>query len=64
MTPLQPQPFRLNVHDDVLHDLRERLTRTRWPDEIPGSGWQYGASLAFMRHLTERWRDGALCGAA
>ncbi len=58
MTPLQPQPFHLNVHDDVLDDLRERLTRTRWPDEIPGSGWKHGASLAFMRRLTERWRDG------
>jgi hypothetical protein len=42
----------------VLEDLRERLGRTRWPDEIPVSGWQYGANLAFMRRLTERWRDG------
>jgi hypothetical protein len=58
VTPLQPQPYRLHVHDDVLDDLRDRLTRTRWPDEIPESGWQYGSSLAFMRRLTGRWRDG------
>jgi hypothetical protein len=56
--PPQPQPYRLNVHDDVLDDLRERLSRTRWPDEIPGSGWKYGSSLAFIWRLTERWRDG------
>ncbi len=55
---LQPQPYRLNVRDDVLDDLWERLTRTRWPDEIPESGWQYGSNLAFMRRLTERWSDG------
>jgi hypothetical protein len=58
VTPLQPQPYRLNVQDNVLDDLRERLTRTRWADEIPESGWQYASNLAYMRRLTERWRDG------
>jgi pimeloyl-ACP methyl ester carboxylesterase len=57
VTSVQPQPYRLDVHDDVLDDLRERLTRTRWPDEIPQSGWRYGSNLAFMRLLTDRWRD-------
>ncbi len=55
---VEPTPYRLNIQDDMLDDLRERLARTRWPDEIPGSGWQYGSNLAFMRRLTERWRDG------
>jgi microsomal epoxide hydrolase len=55
---VEPQPYRLNIQDDVLDDLRERLARTRWPDEIPESGWRYGSNLAFMRRLTERWRDG------
>lgn len=50
--------FRLQVRDEVLDDLRERLSRTRWPDEVPGSGWQYGSSLDFVRRLVERWRDG------
>ena len=58
MTSVEPQPYRLDVPDDVLDDLRERLQRTRWPDEIAGSRWEYGANLAFMRRLTERWRDG------
>ena len=58
MTAPEPRPYRLDVPDDVLDDLRERLARTRWPDEIPGSGWRYGTDLAFMRRLTARWRDG------
>jgi pimeloyl-ACP methyl ester carboxylesterase len=58
VTPVQPEPYRLHVRAEVLDDLRERLSRTRWPDEIPGSGWQYGSSLEFMRRLTERWREG------
>jgi pimeloyl-ACP methyl ester carboxylesterase len=55
---VQPRRFRLDVHDDVLDDLRARLARTRWPDEIPGSGWRYGSSLGFTRRLAARWRDG------
>ena len=51
--PVAPQPYRLDFHDDLLDDLRERLSRIRWPDEIPESGWQYGSNLAFMRRLTE-----------
>jgi pimeloyl-ACP methyl ester carboxylesterase len=52
-----PEPFTIHVPDDVLADLRERLTRIRWPDEIPGAGWQYGADLASMKELVEYWRD-------
>jgi len=58
LTPVQPEQYRLHIRDEVLDDLRERLSRTRWPDEVPGSGWRYGTSLDFMRPLIERWRDG------
>ena len=50
-----PRPFRLSIPVEVLDDLGERLSRTRWPDEIPASGWRYGSSLSFMRRVTERW---------
>src|SRR5689334_12242504 len=53
-----PQPFAVHVPDEVLADLRERLGRTRWPDEVPGSDWQYGANLGYMRKLVAYWRDG------
>jgi len=51
------EPFRIQVPDDVLRDLRERLARTRFPDEIPGSDWTYGANLAYLRELVAYWRD-------
>ena len=51
------QPFKIEVADSVLKDLRERLARTRFPDEIPGSGWGYGTELAYMRELVPYWRD-------
>jgi microsomal epoxide hydrolase len=51
------RPFRLHVGDDVLRDLRARLERVRWPDEAPGSGWQHGSSLAYMKELVAYWRE-------
>lgn len=44
-----PRPYRLSVSDQVLDDFHERLSRTRWPDEVPGSGWRYGSNLDFVR---------------
>jgi pimeloyl-ACP methyl ester carboxylesterase len=44
-------PYRIEVPDAVLADLRERLARTRFPDEIPGSGW------AYLRELVAYWKD-------
>src|SRR5512145_867568 len=49
------QPFQINVPERVLVDLRERIARTRWPDEITGSGWGYGASLSYMKQLADYW---------
>ena len=52
-----PQPFSIHVEDAVLADLAERLARVRWPDEVPGSDWAYGASLAYLRDLVGYWQE-------
>ena len=51
-----PSPFRLHVSDDVLADLRDRLARTRFPDQAPGAPWAYGTDVAYLRDLVEYWR--------
>ena len=51
------EPFRIAVPDAVLADLRERLARTRFPDEMPGSGWGDGADLAYVKELVAYWQD-------
>lgn len=53
-----PVPFRLEVPDADLADLRARLARTRWPDQAPGVPWATGTDLAFMREAIAHWRDG------
>jgi pimeloyl-ACP methyl ester carboxylesterase len=52
----QAEPFTIHVSDAVLDDLRARLERTRLPDEIPGSQWDYGTNLAYLRELIDYWR--------
>ena len=49
------QPFTIAVPQATLDDLRERLARTRWPDEAEGSGWAYGISLAYMKEVVDYW---------
>jgi microsomal epoxide hydrolase len=53
---MEPRPFTVRVDDEVLVDLRERLARTRWPDEVPGSSWRYGTDLSYLRELVAYWR--------
>ncbi|MGH7246790.1 MAG: epoxide hydrolase family protein, partial [Pseudomonadota bacterium] len=50
------EPFKVAVPDEVLADLRTRLDRTRFPDEVPGTGWEYGSNLAYMREVVDYWR--------
>jgi pimeloyl-ACP methyl ester carboxylesterase len=52
------EPFTLAVAPEVLSDLRERLVRTRWPDEVEGAGWDYGTELAYLKELVRYWLDG------
>ena len=50
------EPFKIQVPDSDLDDLKSRPDRTRWPDEIPGSGWDYGSNLDYIKELVEYWR--------
>jgi|SRR5579871_244728 pimeloyl-ACP methyl ester carboxylesterase len=54
---MQAQPFTIAVPQADLDDLQARLALTRWPDEVAGSGWAYGANLAYMRELVTYWRE-------
>ena len=51
------QPFTIDIPQADLHDLRERLARTRWPDELPGVSWSRGVPLSYLKQLTAYWRD-------
>jgi pimeloyl-ACP methyl ester carboxylesterase len=50
------RPFRIDIPQAQLDDLRARLAATRWPDEIAGAGWSRGVPLDYLKELAEYWR--------
>jgi epoxide hydrolase len=50
------EPFRLDVPEPELDELRARLDQVRWPDELPGVGWAYGVPLGYLQELVAYWR--------
>jgi microsomal epoxide hydrolase len=52
-----PEPFRLEISDEAIADLRSRLARTRFPDAAPGASWAYGTDVAYMEELVAYWRN-------
>lgn len=51
-------PFRIAVPDGDLTDLRERLSRTRWPERECVPDWTQGIPLDYTRELAAYWADG------
>ncbi|WP_152422121.1 epoxide hydrolase family protein [Natrialba asiatica] len=49
-------PFSIDIPESDLNDLHERLDRTRWPDELPDVGWDYGVPLDYLQELVNYWR--------
>ncbi len=56
--PEAVERFPIRVDDAVLDDLQERLTWTRFPDQLDDTGWEYGTPIAYVRALVEYWRNG------
>jgi pimeloyl-ACP methyl ester carboxylesterase len=52
------RPYRIDIPQADLDDLHERLSRTRWPDSLPGVGWSYGVPVSRVKELADHWRTG------
>jgi len=67
-TNTEIRPFRIDIPQADLDDLRDRLTRTRWANELPletegavqtgpvPPGWEYGVPVGYVQRLVEAWR--------
>src|SRR5579885_3126969 len=49
------KPFGVNISEAALNDLKQRLRRTRWPDELKNSGWKNGSNLSYMKEFCNYW---------
>jgi pimeloyl-ACP methyl ester carboxylesterase len=55
---MQVTPFTVAISPVLLNDLRERLVRTRWPDEVNDDAWAWGTRSDMLRELVSYWADG------
>lgn len=49
------RPFTIDVTDEDIADLKERLRKTRWPESETVDDWSQGTPLAYARELCEYW---------
>lgn len=49
-------PYRIDIAQSDLDDLDRRLAATRWPAELPGTGWERGVPLGYLNELADYWR--------
>ena len=54
-TDARIRPYRISVPQADLDDLRERLARTRWARDLPGTGWERGVPTSYLRELAAYW---------
>jgi len=49
-------PFIIDVDESVLTDVQERLSRTRFPDQLENTTWEYGADISYLKELVDYWQ--------
>lgn len=52
------RPFRVNVPQEALDDLRRRIAATRWPDKETVADQSQGVQLARLQELVRYWGSG------
>lgn len=57
-TDARIHPYRIDIAQEEVDDLRDRLARTRWGSEIPGAGWSRGVPTDYLKALAAYWADG------
>jgi pimeloyl-ACP methyl ester carboxylesterase len=51
------RPFRIDIPQADIDDLRDRLRRARRPADLPGVGWERGVPTAYLRELADYWAN-------
>lgn len=54
---MRVEPFTINISDEAIQDLHERIDRTRWPSRIEDIGWEQGTDIDYLQDLVQYWRN-------
>ena len=55
---MRKETFNVAVPEETLTDLRERLSRIRWPNDFNNADWAYGTNKAYLMELVDYWLNG------
>jgi pimeloyl-ACP methyl ester carboxylesterase len=51
------RPYRIDIPQAELDDLRYRLDRVRWAQEVDDAGWDYGSTVDELKAQVDYWRS-------
>ena len=51
-------PFKIQILDEAINLLQQKLALTTFPDELEDAGRDYGVPLTDIKRLVNRWKDG------
>ena len=54
---MQKEPFTIDVPQDVLTDLQQRLSTVRLAQDFANAGWEYGTNGTYLQELVAYWRE-------
>jgi len=49
------RPYTVDVSDDTLADIRQRVVNFPWHEMPVDGGWEYGSNLDYMQQLSDYW---------
>ncbi|WP_333821492.1 epoxide hydrolase family protein [Ohtaekwangia sp.] len=47
--------YKIQISQNEINDLNERLIKTRWPNEMINEGWKKGAPTDYLKKLADYW---------
>jgi epoxide hydrolase len=56
-TDTEIRPFRVEIPQEALDDLHQRLVRTRFPAPAPDDSWDFGTPVQYLQEMVAHWRD-------
>src|SRR4029453_17956721 len=54
-TSMEIRPFKVDIRDEALDDLRRRIAATRWPEKEPVEDQSQGVQLATIQEPARYW---------
>src|SRR5688572_31373182 len=50
-------PFKIDISQRIIDDLKNRIANTRWTPEIENSKWEYGTDRSYLKELCDYWQN-------